>query len=192
MNTHTQVCYVSFFLSQEMPVIFKRYRAWLVNAFLSVAMLFAGSSALAAASFQFTYSGTTYDVSTMTGSGYLGFFANSEYQTSVNTGGYFMPWYGNQLAAEAFATAGYNSGVALFSSLVNDGKYGPLFIYAEPDGYNFAAWTGNNISSFSFRLVPDMVYAVATVAVPEIDGNLMPQALALIGASVLFLRRRRK
>ena len=173
-------------------MLFKRYRAWLVNAFLSVAMLFAGSSAMAATSFQFTYSGTTYDVTTMTGSGYSGFFANSEYQTAVNTGGYFMPWYGNQVAAEAFATAGYNSGVALFSSLVNDGKYGPLFIYGEPDGYNFAAWTGNNISSFSFRLVPDMVYAVATVAVPEIDGSLMPQALALMGASVFFLRRRRK
>lgn len=173
-------------------MIFKRYRAWLVNAFLSVAMLFAGSSALAATSFQFTYSGTTYDVSTMTGSGYLGFFANSEYQTSVNTGGYFMPWYGNQVAAEAFATAGYNSGVALFSSLVNDGSYGPAFIYAELDGYDFAAWNGTSVGSVEYRLVPDIVYAVATVAVPEIDGNLMPQALALMGASVFFLRRRRK
>lgn len=172
--------------------MFKRYRAWLVNAFLSVAMLFAGSSATAATSFQFTYSGTTYDVSTMTGSGYLGFFANSEYQTAVNTGGYFMPWYGNRLAAEVFATAGYNSGVALFSSLVNDGSYGPAFIYAEVDGYDFAAWNGTSVGSVEFQAVPDIVYAVATVAVPEIDGNLMPQALALMGASVFFLRRRRK
>jgi len=163
MNPHTLFRHVSFILIHEMPVIFKRYRAWLVNAFLSVAVLFSGSSAMAATSFQFTFSGTTYDVTTMTGSGYNNYFADNTYQTAVNTGGYFMPWYGNQLAAEAFATAGYNSGVALFSSLVNIGKYGPLFIHAEPDGYSFAAWTGNNISSFEYRLVPDMVYAVATV-----------------------------
>ena len=106
-----------------------------------------------------------------------------------------MPWYGNQVAAEAFATAGYNSGVALFSSLVNSnnvGDFGPAFIYAEVDGYDFAAWSGISVGSVEFQLVPDIVYAVATVAVPEIDGNLMPQALALLGASVLFLRRRRK
>lgn len=103
-----------------------------------------------------------------------------------------MPWYGNQLAAEAFATAGYNSGIALFSSLVNDGSYGPAFIYAEVDLYDFAAWNGTSVGSVEFQVVPDIVYAVATVAVPEIDGNLMPQALALMGASVFFLRRRRK
>jgi len=173
-------------------VIFKRYRAWVANALLSVAMLFAGSNVMAATSFQFTYSGTTYDITTMTGSGYLGLFANSEYQTSVNAGGYFMPWYGNQLAAEAFAAAGYNAGDTLFSSLVNDGGYGPAFIYAEIDGYDFAAWNGTSVESVEFQFVPDIVYAVATVAVPEIDGDLMPQALALTGASVFFLRRRRK
>ena len=176
-------------------MLFKRYRAWLVNAFLSVAMLFAGSSAMAATSFQFTYSGTTYDVTTMTGSGFSGFFANREYQAAVNAGGYFMPWYGNQLVAEAFATAGYNSGVSLFSSLVNSnnvGDFGPAFIYAQVDGYDFAAWNGTSVGSVEFQSVPNIVYAVATVAVPEIDGSLMPQALALMGASVFFLRRRRK
>jgi hypothetical protein len=147
-------------------------------------------------SFQFTYSGTTYEASTMTGTGFNNYFADGAYLTATDTGGYFMPWYGNVTAATAFAEAGYNSGISAFSTTVNAGYGAAAFIFANPDGYNLVAMNGGTATTYNYRLIPNMTYAVATavlepVAVPEIDGALLPQALALMGASALFVRRRR-
>lgn len=172
-------------------MIFKSLRTWLTKAVLSGLMVLTGSMACASTSFQFTYLGTTYDVTTLTGTGFNGFFANSGYQIATDTGGYFMPWYGSAIAATAFATAGYNSGVAAFSTNVNDSFGAAAFITGPADLYSFVSWNGSSASFTEHGAVPDMVYAVATVAVPEIDGALMPQALLLLGASAFFVRRRR-
>lgn len=176
-------------------MIFKSLRTWLTKAVLSGLMVLTGSMACASTSFQFTYLGTTYDVSTLTGTGYNGFFANSSYLTATDTGGYFMPWYGSSpaaiAAATAFATAGYNSGLTDFSTSVNGSFGSAAFITGETDMYSFVTWNGSSASFTEYGAIPDIVYAVATVAVPEIDGALMPQALLLLGASAFFVRRRR-
>lgn len=147
-------------------------------------------------SFQFTYSGTTYEVSTMSGTGYNGYFADASYLTATDTGSYFMPWWGNVSIATAFAEAGYNSGLSDFSTTVNPGYGGAAFIFANPDGYNLVAVNDGTATTYNYSGIQNMTYAVATtvpdpVAVPEIDGALLPQALALMGASALFIRRRR-
>jgi hypothetical protein len=187
-------------------VIFKLL--WFFSTrFLFIGLIvLAGSAASASTSFQFTYLGTTYDVTSLTGTGYNGYFADAEYLTAAGTGGYFMPWFvsGTQptdseiktavSVAEAFATAGYNSGLTAFSSDVNGIFGAAAFIIAETDPYHFVSWNGSVATLTEYSSYPSLVYAVATevpIPVPEINGSLMPQALALVGGYFLLFRRRR-
>lgn len=147
----------------------------LVASFL---LAMAALPAAHAQTYQTTVNGTAYNFTTVTGT------ANDN-QNLLSA----QPWFGSSSAAESFATALWNN----LGGTVNIGELGPLFAYDGDDSsFSFAAYSFGGIVNFSMSSSETYTFAVATaVPVPEIDGALLPQALALMGASALFIRRRK-
>ena len=137
---------------------------------------FAGAQA-SAATYTATVNGTTYDFTTVAGT------ANDNMALLSA-----QPWWGDAALARSFATAVWDGlGTPVYDVL------SPMFAYrtnqGQIDGYYLSS---SNINGISQGLTMDWGFAVAQVQqVPEIDGALLPQALALMGASALFIRRRR-
>lgn len=131
-----------------------------------------------AQTYQTTVNGTVYNFTTVTGT------ANDN-QTLLSA----QPWFGNSSTAVTFATAVWDK----LGGTVNFGELGPLFAYDGDDSeFSFAAYAFGDIVDGSMFSTRTYTFAVATpVPVPEIDGALLPQALALMGASALFIRRRK-
>lgn len=148
------------------------------NLFASFLLAMAVLPAAHAQTYQTTVNGTAYNFTTVTGT------ANDN-QTLLSA----QPWFGNSSTAETFATAVLDN----LGGIVNSGELGPLFAYdGDNTSFSFAAYMFSDIANNSAPSSEIFTFAVATpVPVPEIDGALSPQALALMGASALFIRRRK-
>jgi len=144
---------------------------------LAVSLLALTASHVQAASFQTTIGGTSYNFTTITGT-----YIDNQSQLSS------QPWFGSDSLANTFATAVSSN----LGGTVNFGELGPLFAYSlSGSNFDFAAYSFGNIVNTSFSRTDTYTFAVAQAQqVPEIDGAMIPQALMLMGASVLFLRRR--
>ena len=75
---------------------------------------------------------------------------------------------------------------------MNFGELGPMFAYGVIDSsFEYVAYLFGTTLNNSFSRTDTYTFAVAQAQqVPEIDGAMLPQALMLMGASALFLRRR--
>ena len=110
---------------------------------------------------------TNYDLTTI--SGYSG---NAAYFTATPSALGFMPWWGNAGAAYQFSAKA--SGLFAFS------KEYPIQAFSEGN-YNVYP------SSSTF-----VVATVASAAVPEIDGALIPQVGLLLAGLFIILGRRKE
>jgi hypothetical protein len=150
----------------------------------SAALCFAANPAQALTA-QVTVSGTTYDVTTFTGT----YNANtSKFNTLINGG--LMPWWGSKSLAEQFATAvGADLGTPL------GGSFGPNFAYETQDvtfaiyvnGKAFAP-ANSNVYDYSFQTNETGTYATATLAPPP---AAVPGPLPLLGVGAAFGMSRR-
>lgn len=149
------------------------------NLFASFLLAIAALPAAHAQTYQTTVNGTLYDFSTITGS-----YADNQALLSS------QPWFGSLSNSVAFATEVWDN----LGGTVNSDEEGPYFAWASSGStVSYSFYYFDEIYSFSnLSTSTSRVFAVATaVPVPEIDGTLLPQALALMGASVLFIRRRK-
>ena len=148
-----------------------------LNNLLVVSLLALTASHAQAASFQAAIGGTSYNFTTITGT-----YNDNQAQLSS------QPWFGSASLANTFATAvSFNLG-----GTVNFGELGPMFAYGVIDSeFQYVAYSFGSTVNNSFSRTGTYTFAVAQAQqVPEIDGAMLPQALMLMGASVLFLRKR--
>ena len=155
----------------------------------SAALSLAPSPAEASTS-QVTVNGTTYDVTTFTGTYNAN---NAKFNTLANNG--LMPWWGNESLAEQFAAA---VGTSLGTPV--GGSFGPSFARTIQNA-GFAVYVNgevfsppNSVFNYSFTINDSGTYATATLAPPPAD---VPGPLPLFGAAAAIgmsrrLRRRIK
>lgn len=148
-----------------------------LNNLLAVSLLALTASHVQAASFQTTINGTSYNFTTITGT-----YNDNQAQLSS------QPWFGSASLANTFATAVSSN----LGGTVNFGELGPMFAYGVIDSsFEYVAYLFGTTLNNSFSRTDTYTFAVAQAQqVPEIDGAMLPQALMLMGASALFLRRR--
>jgi hypothetical protein len=149
----------------------------------SAALCLAPNPAEASTS-QVTVNGTTYDVTTFTGTYNAN---NAKFNTLANNG--LMPWWGNESLAEQFAAA---VGTSLGTPVA--GAFGPSFAHKiENPGFAVYA-TGevfsppNSVFNYAFTINETGTYATATLAPPPAG---VPGPLPLFGAAAAFGMSRR-
>ena len=140
------------------------------------------SGVMAATTYTATVNGTSYNLTTFTGT----YNANSaEFSATL------MPWWSNDggTLAGAFAAAFAGN---LGSQTISSANYGPLFAYAVPSNVSSKRYVFSNssVGSNSPAVTASRMYAI--LYVPEIDGALIPQVGFLIGCLFLILGRRHK
>ena len=150
----------------------------------SAALCFAANPAQALTA-QVTVDGTTYDVTTFTGT----YNENtSKFNTLINGG--LMPWWGSASLAEQFATAvGGSLGFPVIDT------YGPNFAH-KIENPGFAVYVNgkvffppNSVFNYAFTSNETGTYATATVAPPP--PAAVPGPLPLLGVGAAFGMSRR-
>ena len=138
------------------------------------------SGAMAATTYTATVNGTSYNLTTFTGT----YTANSSLFSAT-----LMPWWGDSALAVAFATAFTTS---LGSQTIGPSSYGPYFAYAVPGAVSTKRYliASSTVGSNNPAVGDSRMYAI--LSVPEIDGALIPQVGFLIGCLFLILGRRQK
>lgn len=145
-------------------------KQWFVALICGLAVSAAHSNSYTA-----TVNGTAYNFSTITGS----FESNYNLLSS-------QPWFGDFDAANQFVTAVWDN----LGGTANFGEVGPFFAWETSDGFfSFQAFATDNVISSYYTVEGLYTFAVAT-AVPELDGSMLAQALALLVATAFLFHRR--